>query len=309
MASIELELDPSSPNEVYVPELISAYFMKDVRESLDVYHYSDCSGLISILRNSEFWVSGVSFMNDVMEVDNSTRVILKAIENAKVEQFIKDGFFKSFQKEKKKTAQSTFVLSLSMDGDSLSLWSNYGKTEGYNIGLDVVLLSQLSISRRLALKTRGGKDSYEYLAAVGRVLYDEQAQIDFFTILIQRYAPLLTPAKDKNLEKKSRADARHMWKTFVMYSYMIKESSHSSENEFRVVIMVPDNAETIHFRNRNGIVLPYVKLASGLDTLPINEVTIGPKINESIAKLGVQMLLEEYRILANINDSKIRLRF
>jgi len=282
--------------------------MKTTKEDL-IYHYTNCEGVISIIQNNEFWLSNVEYVNDKLENDYSLQVVCNAINKSSLDNGFKKEFIKKFRLTKTKSANTIFILSLTHDHDSLNLWNNYSKNEGYNIGINVEDFIYGLSNHKIGYRINDNLDK-RYIPAVGSVLYDETKQLSFFQALYELFFTL-SSIKPTSLDesKKIREKQTSIWKLLVMYSYMIKGKTHKIENEFRLVISIPDASKGINFRSRNGLVLPFIIISSEGNKLPFSEITIGPKIDDKIAKNGITQLIKQNNLKLKVNSSSIKLRF
>lgn len=289
---------------------ITQHFYSSEDESSSIYHYTSCDSLISIILKNEFWLSNIEYVNDKQEMDYSLGIISKAVEQSNTTSSFKEAFLKKFKKAKSGAAKSIYILSLCKDNDSLNLWNNYAKNEGYNIGMNLIHLLQAITEKKLVIKVNDKEITNNYIPAVGHILYDENNQIAFFSRMTEIYYQI------SNLKSETKEDGKiihdqqlNLWKIYIMFSYMIKRSIHKVENEYRVIISVPDSFKAINFRSRNGIVLPYITMTCKNELIPFSEITIGPKINDSIAKEGIKQLINKSNRIVKVNSSNIELRF
>jgi len=95
----------------------------------------------------------------------------------------------------------------------------------------------------------------------------------------------------------------------MLYSSLMKSDLHRIENEFRILLTVPDDSEAIEFRSRNGLILPYIKMRfDNFNSLA--KITIGPKIDDKITEETLKYFIEKKikkEIL--IETSALKLRF
>jgi Protein of unknown function (DUF2971). len=297
--------------KVSVKNLISKYFESDIQPTL--YHYTSCETLISIVTKQEFWLSNVEFMNDKLEVNYSMRIIQTALAESSVDERSAKIFLKTIKKHKKRANETLYVLSLSKDEDSLNLWNNYGKNDGYSIGIDTPKFITKITERRIGVKTSQETLLFDNISVFGNVLYDEASQVRFFRELFDHYYSFILNTNIFRINElntnKIISEMFQVWDTILKFSYMIKQKEHQIENEFRFIAF-NDNHQANFFRVRNGIVLPYIKIGFEKNELmPIKEICIGPKINENIASAGIKYLLKKNYRKTNITKSSLKLLF
>ena len=113
-----------------------------------VWHYTDATGLLSILRNNTLWATSSQFLNDRGEIELGQR--LAADRMAELADADPDSVYAEVRAQMAEQQQVVperpsqdqggaifFVLSASTSSDSLAMWRNYGGAgESYAIGLD-----------------------------------------------------------------------------------------------------------------------------------------------------------------------------
>jgi len=107
------------------------------------FHYCGADALLSILENKEFWITKLGFMNDASEGsyvhDLASEYLTDHASTLSADQSIK---LTSIARRigRKIWNQNAYILSFSMEGDSLSQWRAYTPLGGYSIGVhkDVV---------------------------------------------------------------------------------------------------------------------------------------------------------------------------
>jgi hypothetical protein len=270
------------------------------------FHYTDCKSLISILLKNELWISNVEYLNDKLEVNYSIEVIKESLNcGTIISQLEKDEFITDFEEVKYLASGSIYILSLSMDRDSLAMWNNYGNNDGYNIGFSIE--ETLHDLKNKKMKITNGKiETDDYDIYLGRIVYDRNTQIGFFSYLRDKYYEV----NNMDIVQNKKEDILvRIWNLIVMGSFLIKSNHHSIENEFRIIVISNDN-KYIHFREKNGIILPYLVTENISYQLPIQQITIGPKINDDIAEKGVWEIINQKGLGREIiKKSELKLRF
>ncbi|MDP3602219.1 MAG: DUF2971 domain-containing protein [Bosea sp. (in: a-proteobacteria)] len=100
---------------------------------------------------------------------------------------------------------------------------------------------------------------------------------------------------------------------------MLKHRAFSEENEARIVIpcMTPEAAKeypqrklkTVHFRFRDGLPVPYVKIFDGKKPLPIKRIIVGPQRREADVAHTIRLALKARKMDATVDVSSIPLVF
>ncbi|WP_246771654.1 hypothetical protein, partial [Pseudomonas syringae] len=87
----------------------------------------------------------------------------------------------------------------------------------------------------------------------------------------------------------------------------VKSKEFYDEQETRLVIQSRlDKAHDVNFRTRAGVIIPYFEYP--IQCSWINEITIGPNVNMSLARKGLETFLEKHSITCEIRESKCSLR-
>lgn len=102
-------------------------------ENQILYHYTDCKGLLSILKNKELWLSQREFMNDVYEQTYADKILKEAFNNVPNS----ENKFSTLKNKIVTDSQKTYLFSLSTEKDLTSQWVYYGKNDGYCLSFNV----------------------------------------------------------------------------------------------------------------------------------------------------------------------------
>lgn len=270
-----------------------------------LYHYTDGNALQNILEKKVFWITKSNFLNDPSELSYIDEIMEDANEKLRKEitkkhnlDAIKDlasneilesmNIFQTYKVVKndmyRDVLDNVYILSLTSNQDSLTLWSNYSNLEGYNLGLDSTKLFSILDSNKI-----------KYIH--GKVVYDKEDQLS-----------IILKLHNENIEP------RMLVSKLALYSCFFKNPLYKAEEEYRILFFITDK-DQIKFRNRDGIIIPYVEMP--IETkisknLPLQNVMIGPKNKYDIAEHGINYLLKHLNYNLDeikVNRSKIPLRY
>lgn len=140
-----------------------------------LYHYTSASGLQGIC-GGEFWITERSFLNDITEFQVATQifgeVIDKHMTNAACAEKIKNKVCDEINRLSRPgmlgeeiAYSGEYVISFSLDNDSILMWSEYSDFYGYCMEFDGNEL----------IKTFQSSDDYRFLH--GQVVYDHDEQM------------------------------------------------------------------------------------------------------------------------------------
>lgn len=283
-------------------------------ETKILYHYTNSTALYNIIDKGQLWVSKSDYLNDRSEI-TYTQKLLSYVEEIAKKDFINDEKFHhvidtKFVSTIQNTSYDLFILSLTDNPDSLMLWSGYANNDGYNIGFDVE-----KFMKNLKLNENDNPDAPVFLA--GKVIYDVDSQVG---ILLEEIKWLYQAWKQSGNRLLNNVFLRRM----ITYSMFFKDPSFNQEQEYRFVFMYNVNQsrrvfnskewkDKIHFRVRNGSIIPYIPISpvsSISNLLPIKNFCIGPKNNIDTAASGLKMFLDAKGYYHyDISKSNIPVRF
>lgn len=261
------------------------------------YHYTNTASLISILRNKEFWLSNVKFMNDTSELKYSVELLRsvafsKTYPDTALASAVRDHIDKHMIPKLNERTIRQFVLSFSLDSDSLHLWNYYGKNDGYALAINIEELMAAVVDHEVCLREGDAYTFTKYSFMHDRVLYSPDLQAQFTSEAMDTLSTLIQVGSPLRLDSELRIYGKALTEfTFILYAalYNMKSRLHEVENEYRITIIPDTDYANVAFRDRHGLVVPYVQM--GKVSAPIKRIVIGPKIHDANAIDGVQSCL------------------
>ena len=301
--------------EVYYKEVLDKFFLMPPGVTT-IYHYTTAEALISILEGSTLYATNVKFMNDTTELEYPISLLRKTIDetvhdpNPGVNQAIKDYYNQTIVPRMIEVAERQFILSFSFDKDSLHLWNYYSRDDGYAIGFDLPGLHAALHGKFLQLHDGKGFNYETFSIHNGIVIYEKEAQEEFFKLTVRKMNILLklfvsNPKGDIN----AKLSERIMDVVYVLRSaiYNMKFEPNYIEKEFRFVVIPDKGFPGPSFRNRAGLIVPFVKI--GGSSLPIRQIIIGPKVRDQMAKNGIDAILRRQNLTdVSVQVSSISIR-
>lgn len=277
-----------------------------------VFHYTTAGALIGMLKNTTkenayltFWASHISYMNDKEErkygVDKMWKV-LKDVENElsipKVERITEldrdklDKFVK-IRSLDKNSLTNVYSVSFSKILDTLPMWKMYGQDcNGICLGFDLKRINEYLQSHNMDIL-----DGIVY--GIGEGVSDSQKNnedMERWKVYVKdKYQQSISFIK-QNCKQIKIIDGNS---NIALYNYLtlyniipckIKNPAYKYEDEYRLICREFDN-KIVHFRERKGLLLPYVEVNLPLDALKI--IAVGPTADKerqlwSVAKLLVE---------------------
>lgn len=104
-----------------------------IEKSGNLYHYTKCKGVQGILKDKAFFATKSDFLNDTNEMRYTLALVNEVLEGISAPEsrpILLSSLAVSAEDMKK---QNYFVLSFSVDADSITLWSEFGNNTGYNL--------------------------------------------------------------------------------------------------------------------------------------------------------------------------------
>lgn len=275
-------------------------------------HYTSAEALRSILENNSLWMTHINYMNDSEEIFYAIELIESCLENI-TNKYVVERISDFIEKLKhEKIIKDAFLLSLSCDNDSTSLWNNYSKNGGYNISFnssfwDEIKLSHLCFGGVELTKSNPENDSksYTYSYMFKKVIYDDYEQIKRINIIIKAMVDLVDK-DEKDLKTKLFLLEEYLFNEIYFY----KRPGHNSESEYRFMIYFL-NKETsksfIKHRILNGSFVPYIELK--LNKNYFDYINIGPRHNMDFVQNGLKSYLECSNKDIKVKTSNLKLRY
>lgn len=272
------------------------------------YHYTDIGGLIGIIKSCSLYASESSFLNDSEEIIYIDKLLDEIINKDKeklLEKYDRNFVERLINRRviiREESLPNEFIISFSLNPDSLMLWSYYSDMQGYNIGFDIKQLLEFSNNYI--------NDNASVL--VGKVVYDYNKQKN---ILYKEIDECYEKYRAEKNDSKIFAIMMKLYLKIKRYAYFFKNPLLHSEEEGRM-IFIPGHTfdyKKIEHRASNGIILPYVRYdINPTKKLPINTITVGPTNKFGITQRGIKslLLLSDYELnRINIKKSSIPYRY
>ncbi len=297
-----------------------------LRVSENFYHYTDINGFIGIIGRCEFWLSHLRYMNDTSEYIEGENICKNSIKKLlpkvcdEQKKFLLE--LQSLLNKDKSAGlfpfsrTDVFSLSFTRDRDSLDMWRGYGKNSGICIGFDINKCDSLP-GIALVLKEQYKKDtenkSLEEIApknerffSAFNVIYDNKLK----EALIADVLDIGLKFYKKNVIKEQAL--QFMTDSLFFAFPFLKNNGFKNEKECRFIDNIPvdshlNKSSNIQYRERNGIILPYIKYqivdrsCKPILKWPISEIIVGPCLRQNDLANSIKyfLLKQGYSELAN----------
>ena len=296
----------------------------------NVFHYTSGVALENIIKNKTLWITKSDFLNDKTEYMYALNLVKKVFEKNDYKHLSIS--LSQINKEIKSDLSRSFIFSTSQNNDSINLWGNYTKCEGYNIGFNLNKIFDIQWSGKIYVtgnkRNRDGtlrkhfltrKDQYKsVIMSPGKVIYDMKIQesiisdiFDFLDRTFNSYYFYLNEIND--MDQRGFEMLKHHFNLSIGTALRILSSQiqlfknpvFAQDEEYRIIFDVKSRLDVIKYRQFNGVFIPYIEVVFDNNTdktgMPINSITIGPKNNLDIAEKGLKLFLisQEYKVTAN----------
>lgn len=277
-----------------------------------LYHYTSLEGFQSIMQKRDFWISNIRYMNDSHEFENG-KAICREVINAKLECFEKDeinqylhGLLNVCEKKTSQgffeiNSKDIFSLSFCNNGDILTQWQFYGN-EGIAIGFEnAVSFDTITFMNEDQYDNEIKEvNPYEMLPHdemrlfPQRIIYRDNEKKEIFESILEIGINYIKEYPNTvNMCIKGISDA------LFYYFALMKDIHFEHEHELRFLYYFNKDNKRIHFRKRNGILLPYIKMKI-LDVncrphkvLPISDIVVAPSNQKEYVADSVKYFLEK----------------
>ena len=296
-----------------------------------VFHYTSALALESIFRNKTLWVTKSDFLNDKTEYMYGINLVNKLFEKTNYK-YLDKNVFAQINREFKSYLARSFIFSTSQNSDSVNLWGNYSKYEGYNIGFSLRDIFSRMWDMKIYVTSnkryKDGtikkhylkrKDQHESIIMFpGEVIYDTVTQeniiVDILTFLeniSQLYYSYARDMDDQNeqifinLKQHYNIAFGSAIRILISQIQLFKNPVFKQDEEYRIIFDVNRKLDVRKYRSFNGVFIPYIEVVfddiNDTKGLPVESVTIGPKNSLDIAEKGLKLFLKSqgYKITAN----------
>ena len=244
---------------------------------MSLFHYTDANAVLSIIQNSELWLTDIRFMNDSDESLDGTRYVIQAISDLLPENEPSDDraleWLREFSEKEVTDGQldeHAFICSFSRAGDHLVQWRSYGLYAlKFHDSLATYLEDFYDCFYEDVEKKRAAA---EYVALTRRAIAAELRQGEQDSSI-----PVL----------------QHMWK-LADFVNQFKHHSFREENEIRLIRLKSSFDKDIQYRARGDYVLPYLRVKFLLEH--VKAIHIGPMRHQDLAVISMRSFIHNFEM-------------
>lgn len=282
-------------------EWLQSRFSPPDFEVAELFHYTNQTGFLGILRDQKIRATHVGHLNDRSEIEHAVELITEHVKDLRhhakpVLPKLLDWILTNLHGM---TAQKTgiFVVSFSGNEDSLPQWDRYSPDFGYAMGFD---RSRLNLINRVS-------DLNIREANLIKILYSDK---DKRSAIANTISQLLDGANSLGLVGFTTDGLFMGWnRDFLMSLRLLltglKHEAYISEEEYRLVVTHDPRIPTLAREGRHGIATYVTLEAANSQPLPLTSVVTGPSHYPESAIFAVQQLLVGTLGFDAVRNSKI----
>jgi ribosomal protein L31E len=268
-----------------------------------IYHYTSSAGLLGILGNRTVWSTDIEFLNDSLEVREGIERInnfcksVKPKGNGKAKR-LSEMFYRIIGVKLRKyiNANQVFITSFTSKRDNMRQWMSYcSDNAGYAVGFDKDdLIASLDNSDKftsiISEVDYSQSNGIEDIISPQKVL----AEIEIIMGLFKSNTDVVNAVVERVL------------RDLVVCCCSIKPPQFFDESETRLIVQTKHDCNDINFRERSGILIPYVAVPVSFES--VTEIIIGPNINSDLAIRGIEKVMSSINLKCNVRKSNCSLR-
>jgi hypothetical protein len=262
-----------------------------------IYHYTNQSGLLGIVRNGELWATHNQYLNDRKEFLHALEFARSAVDDLLAGPFevgstgeTRRNLLYKMRQNLRWSLESVniCVASFSEDGDSLSQWRAYGGHSGFALGFQ-------------GERVRASADAEGWYLAP--CIYDWEQQKAIVVALIHEVIrQVLTGEPIEEDEKGS--EVGNLFAYLYRYAPILKDRAFREEKEWRIISR-PLHCTTKGFDYREGrsALVPYFRfpVCKAGESFPLREVVVGPTQDQERSQYSLESFLASKNIINRIN--------
>lgn len=305
--------DPIFPHWMGICMKIDAEYKLYVDSTQPLYHYTSLEGFQSIMQKRDFWISNIRYMNDSHEFENGKAVCKEVIETKlgmhnedKIKRYLQGSWHVCDQSTSQGTliirSGDIFALSFCNNGDILTQWQFYGN-EGISIGFEnavctfdaITFMNEDQYDKEIKETNPDEMLPHDEIGFFPKkVIYNGNIKRELFESILDIGINFINRFPDSvNMCIEGISDA------LFYYFALMKDAYFEHEHELRFLYYLNKDNKRIHFRKRNDILLPYIKMKI-LDmncrphkVFPISDIVVAPGNRKEFVADSVKYFLEK----------------
>jgi hypothetical protein len=259
-----------------------------------LYHYTTLSGLLGIVRSQVLWASDVRYMNDASELHHALGLLTAEINHRIANNDVHTPLLQhlvAWLEHRFNQGHMLFAASFRASGNLLSQWRGYSTIgKGVSLGFHPEHISEWANQQHFQ---------------IGQCIYQLTEQQQLVTQVIDAICQMALPEEELFLAIES---------DLLRLAVLLKHPSFREEDEWRVVLPMPNHAQDsrIKFREGSAMLKPYTEFAlhSSNQPMALEHVYLGPTPDSTLSMSSLRLFLQQHHLIPRrgIGDSQIPYR-
>ncbi|MDD4369628.1 MAG: DUF2971 domain-containing protein [Anaerostipes sp.] len=273
-----------------------------------LYHYTKSNGINGIMTSNCFWATKSDFLNDPNEFLHIKEIVYSVCEDYIPDKEMRKNFIEDILEENVIVTgggnREYFVLSFSNCPDSITMWSEFGAKTGYNISFE-----SDKIVKRI--------QESNIIDYHGFVIYNREVQERIIWEILRDILPKcfhMLFHEILKLGRKNRKDpiyqkaCEKFQKIAAVYAMFFKDEAFAQEEEYRFIFEKQLDTQ-VHFREKDGFMIPYIEVQLSQQRLPVMGIVVAPQNHIDLAKKGMEYMSHSQGYEVEVSLSNIKLRY
>jgi len=263
---------------------------------VELYHYTDASGFLGIVKNHSLWATNALFLNDAEEIKYGISIFLAVIDSMRKSRGASPNsreltFFEIVDHWPQWMSDATtYVCCLSAAGNQLSQWRAYsGQGTGYSI---VFPTSKMNLS---AQSNPDDMTSSQGPSVLVKVIYEREQQFKLVEMAVKIFLDYIGRLSQPEWDRQDMTLFEPFYYRMESLLTGMKRHSFSEEEEWRLVHRISslfsDPPKCLFRTSRSGMLLPYCSMVAADDLLPIARVIVGPSNYSDLTMMSAKECL------------------
>jgi hypothetical protein len=262
-----------------------------------LYHYTSFEAFANIIDKSELWASHIRYLNDISEQRIMWDLLKVQIEERlrTADAVLAERLSQALAVAKAPPEEDVYVLSFCKDGgDLLSQWRGYSAGCGVSIGFPADTLQ-----RYCEYLTKGPWNDpplFTPSASLSAVRYVNPTATDDLSKQLAEI--FLNPDPDFGIGRKDETSRRFAY-ALSRLAADLKHSAFSEEAEWRITMSGVMPSETLKFRMRKSLLVPYIAFPlgeKGRVSHLISKIVVGPNPHSAEVLRAVKKMVQSTNI-------------
>lgn len=278
---------------------------------MNSYHYSSSAGIFGIINSCQLHCSNANFLNDPTEQNYFDSILKEVISKNSECKNIYEILYNNSVESQIINPFENYVISFCKNKDSLSMWSQYAKGNGYNLGFNIDSIIKRNINNFLSIKKVDLIYSkHDQISSLEKYILSHKVNSEKYL-----QSEKIKKIAQNNNDKTSYDIANNEQDNYLInfssglfeMKLKFKHEAFIREEEVRLVVSQDEttHVKTSHKISSIGIIVEYVSLELDLEE-DLTSITIHP-LNGNLHTMGMERFLNAKINIKNIDISKSKI--